>query len=107
MAEPWAAAGLRCYCVDIQHPPGERRVGNIIFVGADVRHWYPPNDERPVFVACFPPCTDLAVSGARWFPSKGLRRLARAIELFAVAKEFCEWADCPFQIENPVSTISS
>ena len=37
MAKPWAEAGVLCYCVDIQHPPGERRVGNTIFVGADAR----------------------------------------------------------------------
>jgi hypothetical protein len=49
----------------------------------------------------------LAVSGARWFPAKGLRRLSQAIELFAVSQEFCEWAGCPYLIENPVSTISS
>ena len=107
MAAPWAEAGVESYCVDLQHPPGRRGVGSVIFVGADARHWTPPRRDKPAFVACFPPCTDLAVSGARWFPEKGLRRLAEAIELFAVATEFCEWAECPFMIENPVSTISS
>ena len=108
MAQPWADAGLLCYLVDIQHPPGERRVGNIVYVGADARHWFPPDVlGKPLFVVCNPPCTDIAVSGARWFATKGLRRLAQAIELFAVSQEFTDWAGCPFLIENPVSTISS
>lgn len=106
-AEPWAAAGVLCYCVDIQHPAGSQRRGNIVFVGADARHWFPPEDGKPIFAACFPPCTDLAVSGARWFASKGLRRLSQAIELFAVAQELTAWAECPYLIENPVSAISS
>lgn len=109
-AQPWANAGVLCYCVDIQHPAGEHinpSNPRIVHVGADARHWFPRETGKPVFVACFPPCTDLAVSGARWFPAKGLRRLSQAIELFAVSQEFTAWAECPFFIENPVSTISS
>ncbi|QMV32327.1 hypothetical protein T2_00010 [Ralstonia phage Elie] len=30
MVKPWAEAGYLCYCVDLQHAPGERRDGNII-----------------------------------------------------------------------------
>ncbi|MFR0873726.1 MAG: hypothetical protein ACLSHC_03075 [Bilophila wadsworthia] len=71
MVRPWAEAGYLCYCVDIQHPQGETRQGNIIRVGADMRDWLPPF--RPItFAAFFPPCTDVAVSGARWFRDKGL-----------------------------------
>jgi hypothetical protein len=107
MAKPWAEAGYLCYCVDTQHKKGETRVGNIIFVGADARNWRVPYGVRIVFVACFPPCTHLATSGARWFKGKGLRLLSEAIELFAVSAELCEWAGAPYQIENPVSTIST
>lgn len=42
MVMPWAEAGYPCYCVDIQHPAGENRDGNIIRVGADMRDWLPP-----------------------------------------------------------------
>ena len=38
MVRPWAEAGYLCYCVDIQHPQGETRQGNIIHVGADIPH---------------------------------------------------------------------
>jgi len=37
MVLPWAEAGFLCYCVDIKHPAGESRQGNIIRVGADAR----------------------------------------------------------------------
>jgi hypothetical protein len=104
--KPWADAGFLCYCVDTQHPTGERREGNIVRVGADVDHWVPPRG-RVVFASFFPPCTDVAVSGARWFKDKGLRRLSKAIGLFARSVEIAESLECPYYIENPVSTISS
>lgn len=104
--EPWAEAGFTCYAVDIQHPAGETREGNIIRVGADVRHWLPPR--APIaFMAAFTPCTHVAVSGARWFKGKGLRALSESIELFARSAELCEWSGAPYMIENPISTIST
>jgi len=106
MAEPWAQAGYDCYCVDLQHTKGERRDGRIIRVGADVHRYTPPM--RPfAFAFAFPPCTDLAVSGARWFSGKGLYALSDAIGLFARAADLCEATGAPYGIENPVSTISS
>lgn len=105
-ARPWADEGYLCYCVDIQHPAGETREGNIIKVGASVHDWLPPLG--PVaFLAAFPPCTHLAVSGARWFAGKGLRLLSESILLFARAAEIAEHLGCPYFLENPVSTISS
>lgn len=106
MARPWADAGILCYCVDIQHPPGETREGNIVRVGADLTTWLPPREDI-LFVAGFPPCTHLAVSGARWFADKGVGALAEGLALVARAAEIGEWSDAPWFVENPVSTISS
>ena len=103
---PWAEAGYLCYCIDIQHERGEQKSGNIIKIGADINCWIPPRGHI-VFAAFFPPCTDLAVSGARWFKEKGLHRLAEAIKLFARCVDIAKTLDCPFFIENPVSTIST
>ena len=105
MVKPWAEAGYLCYCVDVQHAPGETREGNIIKVGADMLDWIPPRDV--VFASFFPPCTDLAVSGARWFKDKGLGRLIRALSLFKRSVDIAEMLGCPYLIENPVSTVSS
>ena len=106
MVKPWADAGYLCYCVDLQHPPGETREGNIIKVGADMKEWMPPN-EPIAFAAFFPPCTDVAVSGARWFKDKGLGALIKALSLFDISIKIAEWSKAPYLIENPVSTVST
>lgn len=114
MIQPWLEAGYECWIVDIQHPPaygndGITTEGRLHKVHADLsRPWLPPVDRhRIAFVSAFPPCDHLAVSGSRWFKGKGLRRLASSVSMFATAAEFCEWAEAPYLIENPVSNISS
>ncbi|MBU2136560.1 MAG: dcm methylase, partial [Alphaproteobacteria bacterium] len=65
---------------------------------------------RVVFVAGFPPCTDVAVSGARWFAAK-----AEADKHFqtkaALVAEQCRMvgqiSGAPWFFENPVSVFSS
>lgn len=107
-AEPFAAAGWECFCIDIAHPKA-RTVGNVHFIKADARHWMPTRDmvERCRFFAAFPPCDNLATSGALWFKGKGLHVLSEAIELFAVAAKWAEFIGAPYLIENPRSTIST
>lgn len=110
MAKPWIEAGYTAVIIDTQHKDGVKQEGSVIKVGADIRNgWMPPRDmmDRIAFVAAFPPCDHLAVSGARWFKGKGLRKLALSVDLFATAAELCEWLGVPYIIENPVSTIST
>ena len=114
MVQPWLAAGYKCWIVDIQHPVAYETMGittdgNLHKVNADLsRPWLPPIDrDRIAFVAAFPPCDHLSVSGARWFKGKGLRKLEISIAMFATAAEFCEWSGAPYMIENPVSSIAS
>lgn len=106
MARPWSEAGWLCYCVDIQHPPGETREGNIIKVGADIMRWLPPRSRVKITFA-FSPCTNLSVSGARWFREKGLGALCEGLNLFARAVELAEYIGAPYMLENPVSVVSS
>lgn len=112
-AEPFAEAGWECYCIDIAHERTSAdttsQPGIIHFIKADAREWTPTKDqkERCRFFAAFPPCDHLAISGARWFKGKGLRKLASSIELFAVAAEMADELAVPYFLENPVSTISS
>lgn len=106
MVEPWAKAGYLCYCVDLQHQAGEHREGNIVRVGADIREWLPPYAPVEMLFA-FPPCTHVAVSGARWFQDKGLGSLIESLQLFDAAVRLAEWAKAPYMIENPVSTVST
>ncbi|RSK49401.1 hypothetical protein [Hymenobacter rigui] len=97
---PWAAAGYVCYCVDVQHPPGETWQGNVCLVGGDMRRFVPP--PGPVaFVAAFPPCTDLSNAGAHLFRVKGLRALAAALDLVGAAADLCQRLGAPYFLENP------
>jgi len=108
MVRPWARHGYECYAVDLQNDGSTEHAGDgqIHYVNADVRDWQPP--EQPVRIGfAFPPCTDLAVSGAKWFKEKGLLALAEAIELVGVCKQQLEGLDCPWMLENPKSTLST
>lgn len=93
MVKPWREAGYETLNVDLKN-------------GIDVLRWLPPRVDYHICFA-FPPCTDQAVSGARWFKDKGLAGLARAIELVERARDVCAWCECPWMIENPVSVMSS
>jgi hypothetical protein len=109
MVRPWAQDGYDCLCVDLKHDGlAVENVGDgrIITVEANLLEWLPPRAEYRMTFA-FPPCTNLAVSGARWFTSKGLNGLAEGIELVEEARRIAEWTDSPWLIENPVSTLST
>lgn len=117
MLKPWADAGYECHAVDVQHPPGCTVDGNIIKWGMDVREWeqvffeqYKDKLQHVVFAVFFPPCTDLATSGACWFASKeaknpGTRQ--RAMDLVYWSDKVGKMFECPYFVENPVSVIST
>lgn len=105
MAKPWADAGFDCYCVDVQHPKGERRDGHIIRVGTRS-----PLDAANALVRLcvrLPALHGPGCIGCALVRRKGLYALADAIGLFARAADLCNATGAPYGIENPVSTISS
>ena len=117
MAAPWVAAGYSVILVDPQHPEGVTVDGAITRVGRVIAH-----DEtqalitcvveqgRVAFVASFPPCTDLAVSGARWFQEKATRNSSFQEDAMGVVhscRVVGELSGAPWFIENPVSRIST
>jgi len=60
----------------------------------------------PSLVISFPPCTDLAVSGARHFEAKLQRDphcQTRAVTMAQLAAQF----NCPYVLENPVSVLAT
>jgi len=113
MVQPWIDAGYTAYIVDIQHKTGiyqDAKQERLFRVGCDLRHgWLPPVETigRIAFVAAFPECTNVAVSGAAHFKKKGSRALSLSLDLFAASKEIGEWSRAPYMIENPVSTFST
>ena len=106
MVEPWAEAGYVCFCVDIQHSKGVVKSGNIYRVGEDILDWLPPREDYAAAFA-FTPCTNLSVSGARWFLEKGIGGLLDGLSLFRRGIEILQWTGAPWMAENPVSTVSS
>jgi hypothetical protein len=108
MAQPWAEAGFRCYCVDVAHSIRKDRIeGNIHFVWGDARSWTPPKGIRPVFVAAFPPCTHTSVSGVRDHAKKRGVMLRDALETFEACRQAAAWSGAPYMLENPVTVLSS
>ena len=109
MVQPWLEAGYSCAIVDVQHPRGvsEPVTDGLLRVGCDVRALETYFRDPALIVFAFPPCTHLAVSGARWFEDKGLESLHEAIGLVVACKRICEASGAPWMLENPVGTLSS
>jgi hypothetical protein len=108
MAQPWAEAGIECFCVDTQHSiRADRTEGKIHYVWGDVRSYTLPAGYCPIFGAAFTPCTDVAGSGARDFAKKRGYLLRDALEMFEAARQCFEWARIPYMLENSVGFLSS
>ena len=108
---PWAYAGHTCYAVDIQHLERHTRDG-ITFLPYAVTKLVDGVESLCGWldwdlVLCWPPCTDLAVSGARWMSDKGLTSLVDALAVVDACRKIADAAGCPWMLENPVSTIST
>ena len=67
----------------------------------------PPPSRRIIFVGAFPPCTHVAVSGARDFAKKRGFMLRDALETFEAARQAIVWSGAPGFAENPVGVLSS
>jgi hypothetical protein len=114
MVKPWLDAGYDCRIVDQQHPIGPLAdgslyggCGTLYRIGADVRTLHPEEIAGVLIAFAFPPCTDLASSGARWFAEKGLEGLHEALGLVIACKQICEASGAPWMLENPVGTLAS
>lgn len=115
MVEPWRRAGALCICIDTQHSgklPRHVEAGITYKVGYDIHGImrYSRNWPQPDIVFGFPPCTDLAVSGARWFADKAALDpdfQLRAVALARTVETFGEHHSVPWMLENPVSRLST
>lgn len=112
IAAPWLAHGYNAVSVDIRHPSGVSRVGGQVYIGGDILQLKDRLMQLKdvAFVAAFPPCTDLAASGARWFKRKrrkNPRFQEEAMELVYAARDIAESLGAPYFIENPVSVVAT
>ena len=117
MAQPWAEAGHTCYCFNYDGADH----GDYTRLGAKVEHenihyinaWIDNKfdfEVVPDIIFAFPPCTDLAVSGAAHFETKRRKNPTFQVEAVITCKTAARLAkkyDVPYMIENPVSVLSS
>jgi hypothetical protein len=105
MVRPWLDAGYAAITVDLQsaenpHPNRMHIEKNVL----DILDSRPCNIE---IIFAFPPCTHLAVSGARWFREKGMGKLIEALQIVEACREICESSNVPWMLENPVGTLAT
>lgn len=93
------ALGYEAYSCDLQDCSGGHPEWHL---KADVRDYLGGDWD---LVIAHPPCTDLASSGARWFPEK--RRDGRQQESIAFFLEFTELRCLHVAIENPIGIMST
>ena len=113
MVQPWVEAGYKAVLVDPQHG-SDWREGSIFRFAGTVEEWleggspsWYGHDVAAVFA--FPPCTDMAVSGARWFESKRAADpmfQAKAVAVAEQCRTIGRLSGAPWFVENPVSVLS-
>lgn len=103
MARPWCEGGYDVMTVDLQ--PAAWEHPRRWHIEMNVKTFKAPRGV--VFCAAFPPCTHLAVSGARWFREKGLGAVIDALQLVDACRSICESTAAPYMIENPVGTLAT
>lgn len=114
VTQPWVDAGYRALLVDPQH--GTTRIEGAVtkFAGTIedamefIGHLIRTGDVAMVFG--WPPCTDMAVSGARWFEDK--RKAdpmfqAKAVMVAEQCRTIGRLSGAPWTVENPVSVLAS
>lgn len=116
--QPWVEAGYDAILVDPQHGIDHeelvgaatvRKLAQTVseampYLAHVIRH------EPLAFVAGFPPCTDMAVSGARWFETKRERDAlfqAKAVAVAEQCRTIGQLSGAPWFVENPVSVLAS
>lgn len=111
MLRPWADAGYECHMFDIVNT--HRCENNMIWRQADLD--LPSYAKlivalKPNFICSFPPCTDLAVSGAAHFAAKLAKDpdcQTRAVRRAKLAAQIADELGVPYMIENPISVLST
>lgn len=102
--KPWRDAGYTAIHIDPQRDNNGTILEMMPVIGEAVR------SGRVAFVAGFPPCTDLAVSGAAHFAKKAncdKHFQAKAALIAEQCRIIGELSGAPWFFENPVSVLSS
>jgi hypothetical protein len=114
MTAPWVEAGYRAVLVDPQHETSSMDDHVTKLAGTieeEMDHLgYIIRTHEVAMVFGFPPCTDMAVSGARWFKTKyEADKLfqAKAVMVAEQCRTIGRLSGAPWFVENPVSVLAS
>lgn len=121
MCEPWVKAGHTAYCFNSDNADhGAYREVRVIhdklhYVDVWIDEYFLSRVSgmgipKPDIIFSFPPCTDIAVSGAAHFAKKLEEDplcQQKAVDCCKVAAAIGEFLQVPYVIENPVSVLSS
>lgn len=121
MVQPWIEAGYNAVLVDPQHKGNDgtewlggyqyiHRFAGTIEDAMDLIGSLVRGGEHVAMVFGFPPCTDMAVSGARWFRAKyEADKLfqAKAVMVAEQCRTIGRLSGAPYMVENPVSVLAS
>ena len=114
MVKPWVDAGFDALLVDPQHGttstegPVTKFAGTVEDAMPMISDLVQRGDVAMVFG--FPPCTEMAVSGARWFKDKYAKDKlfqAKAVMVAEQCRTIGRLSGAPWLVENPVSVLSS
>jgi len=113
MVQPWVDAGYDVVLVDPQHIFTNTE-GQVRKIAATVEDAMPELGELirsgdVAFVSSFPPCTQLAGSGARWWSDKRSADFmfqAKAVAVAEQCRTIGRLSGAPWFVENPVSVLS-
>lgn len=112
-AQPWVDAGHTAILVDPQHVVSHWE-GNVYKFAGTVEEAMPYLAKRiargdVALVAGWPPCTQLAGSGARWWESKrgaDFMFQAKAVAVAEQCRTVGRLSRAPWLVENPVGALS-
>ena len=123
MGLPWAIHGHQVYCFNADgadHGPCDKFHARYIHEGLHyVNAWIDVNFMnaavagiygKPDIIFAFPPCTDMAVSGASAFESKRKKDplfQEKAAFTAMIASRIADHFNIPYIVENPVSVLST
>ena len=108
MVAPWRARDFRTLTVDLH--PATHDGPSLQADLDDPAVWAGLRALQPAAIFAFPPCTDLAASGARWWAAKDARdpdTLPRAIRRAVRVEEMGNALGVPFMIENPIGRLAT
>ena len=101
MVQPWHLAGHSVLTIDID--PARHDMPSI---QADITKLDPKMFNADIVFA-FPPCTEFAGSGARWWATKPSHLLENAIVLLDAARAWVSIAEKYWMLENPIGRLAS